>query len=104
MADELLSDIIGLENEIQQQLKSEQDRADSWLERVTVEQKLRLSCFRQKMEQVDHETAEKTKQQAESEAAEIERQGAVYSLNLEALEENELLEVLNRHIGKILPG
>ncbi|MDT8419617.1 MAG: hypothetical protein RQ754_04245 [Desulfuromonadales bacterium] len=104
MADDLLSDIIGLENNIQQQLKREQESADSWLARVTGEQDLRLSRFRQEQEQTDRETAEKIKQQAQAEAGEIERQGAVYCRKLEALRENELLEALNRHIGKILPG
>lgn len=104
MTDELLSDIIGLENAIQQQLKTEQERADSWLARVTVEQEHRLSSFLQLQEQTDRETEERIKKQADAEAAEIARKGAAFCLKLEALEEDELLEVLNRYVGKILPG
>lgn len=104
MADELLSSIIRLENEIQEQLQLEQSRADAWLERVRTEEQTNVSRINQEQEEAARIALKEAQKLAEEEATAIERQEAERCQRLASLEDKELMEVLKRHLVGILPG
>jgi len=104
MADELLSRIIRLENEIQEQLNLEQERANTWLERVHTEEQVNLSRINSEQKDADRIALNEAKTRAAEEAAAVERDENERCLQLESLENKELEEVLKRHLVKILPG
>lgn len=104
MADELLSSIIRLENEIQDQLQSEQARAEAWLEQVRVEEHERLLEVTRRQEEEDARALEEARKQAKIDAEDIKNRENKRCHCLESFEDSELLEVLKRHLLKVLPG
>jgi len=104
MADELLRSIIQIENEILEQLEQEQARADAWLERVRDEQKKELSHLNEEQRQADRIALKEAQGRAADEATEIVRQEAERCQRLESISDNDLVEILKRHLVRILPG
>lgn len=104
MTDELLSSIIRLENEILEQLQIEQARADAWLERVRSEEQQRISNFDKEETEAEHIALEEARARADEEASAIESREAERCQRIESLDEKELVEVLRRHLIKVLPG
>jgi hypothetical protein len=104
MADELLSSIIRLENDIQKQLKSEQLRADAWLARVRADEEEQLLRISTEREEADRTALREARQRAEEESAAIERREAKRCRRLEAFDDQELAEILQRYLVKVLPG
>lgn len=104
MSEQILKAVIQLETEIEQQLQQEQQQADTWL--VTAR------CgLQQEIEQSREELAIKNRlelQQAEQllelQAEQLLQEAQNYARRLEEIEDEQLLEVLNRHILSILPG
>ena len=104
MADELLSSIIRLENEIQQQLKAEQVRAEQWLSRVRTEEQEKFLKISRQLEEADRSALKEARQRATEESSAIGRRETKRCRRLETLEDKELLEVLKRHVTRVLPG
>lgn len=104
MADELLSSIIQVENEIQEQLQVEQARADAWLERVRTEEQKKMSSINQEQNQADSIALKEAQTRAAEEATAIVSQEVERCQQLESFDDKELEEVLRRHLVKILPG
>ncbi|HKJ05118.1 MAG TPA: hypothetical protein VJ974_05920 [Geopsychrobacteraceae bacterium] len=104
MADELLSSIIRLENEIQEQLKAEQQRADQWLSRVRTEELERFHSISRQLEEADENALQEARLRATDEANEIEHRETEHCRRLEILEDKELVEILKRHVTRVLPG
>ena len=103
MADELLSAVIRLENEIQQQLQQEQAQADTWLARVRAEQDGRISRALEELTAEDEQALAAAKQSAKQEAEALITDEKRSCNHLEAISDRELLDVLRRQIVKILP-
>ena len=104
MADELLSAVIRLENQIQQQLQQEQTRADVWLAgvRTELEQQngetlLELSAG---IEQIRAAATQSAKQAAGALEATEKR----YCGNLGKISDQTLEEILRRQLVSLLPG
>lgn len=104
MADELLSSIIRLESEIQDQLQTEQARAEAWLEQVRDEEHERLLEVTRRQEEEDARALEEAKKQAHIDSEKIENRENKRCHCLESMDDSELLEVLKRHLLKVLPG
>lgn len=103
MADQILNAVIQLEAQIEQQLQSEHDRADAWLEGVRQEQQERLNLTRQEVSVKLAQCLADAAKQAD-EQAEIRLQREMdYCRRLEGFSDLELSEVLHRQLVKILP-
>lgn len=103
MADELLSHIIRLESEIQDQLQHEQDRAEAWLEQVREEEGKRLARVCADQEIAKNKALADARRQADRDAFEIEERERLRCQCLETLGDDELEKVLKRHLIKVLP-
>lgn len=104
MGDELLDAIFALENEIQQQLLEEQERAGRWLAGVREEQQCRLEAAREEFEAAHRQALDEAYSTGEARAAAIEAEETAYCKRLTAIRDSVLREVLDRELAGILPG
>ena len=103
MADQILDAIIQLESQIDQQLQTEQKRADDWLAGVRRELELEAERCRQERLERNRQLLETAKELAEQKIAVILAAETDYCRRLEGLSEQSLLEVLERQLIRILP-
>lgn len=104
MADELLSAVIRLENEIEDQLQQEQDRADAWLARVRTEQENTDRHNLQKLTDENGQIEAAAEQRANEAVVALESSEKNYCNELEQMSDQILLEILRRQLARLLPG
>jgi len=104
VADHILNAIIGLENEIEQQLQQEQRKADAWLDAVRQELVRDAETFRQDLQQQTAQLLERAAEQTKQKTGERVDIEIAYCHRLEDLTDQQLLEVVRRQLTRILPG
>ena len=104
MADELLSAVIRLENQIQQQLRQEQLRADTWLAGVRKDLEEETRQVLQELATENEQIQTATEQRSKLVAAKLESEEKHYGNKLEKISDQVLLEVLGRQLMRLLPG
>ncbi len=104
MSDQLLDAVIRLENQIQQQLQLEQERAEGWLDKVRQEQQhLLVQAEEQTGLEREKDLAE-ARQRAEQQAAALIAAEMEYCSRLEEFSDQELVEVLRHQlVSRLLP-
>ena len=103
MADELLNAVIRLEAQIQQQVESEQQRADRWLAQVRQELEKNQQEAQQKRDTAYAQALEEAKKRAEEQGQRLLAEQRQYRRALEEIADDRLLEVLRPELSKLLP-
>ncbi len=103
MADQILDAIIQLENQIEQQLQTEEAKAETWLAGVRREQETAFERVQQELREENQHSIEQAASQAELQAETRLKNEMEYCRRLEEISQYELLEVLRRQLVKILP-
>jgi vacuolar-type H+-ATPase subunit H len=98
MADRLLDAVIRLENQIQQQLRQEQLKADAWLAGVRTEQVAELQQLEQQLAAENDQLLQAANQQAKDRAATLVADEMQYCTCLEEISDEVLLQVLTRQL------
>lgn len=103
MTDGLLEDIIQWEKQIQQQLAAEEQRVAAWSEQETAALEERLSVARKHAEDDDREALEAAREDARREAEARLKEAEQWCERLQAIDDQTLGEILQRHIEMIMP-
>lgn len=103
MADQILNVVIQLENQIEQQLQLERQRADAWLNQVVHELDIADEQERRRIEADGKRFLEEAEREIEARCTELLNSEKEYRRRLEGLDDQVLLEVLNRQLKRILP-
>ena len=104
MEKDILSEVIDVEREIQKCLDLEKIKSREWLEKVKKESEEELVLEEKKIREALNKAVENAQHEAESKAAAVVKKAAEEAERLKHLKNNTLLEIVERHINRILPG
>ncbi len=103
MADELLNAVIQLETQIQQQLENERSRAANWLAGVRGELEEQNNRAAEERETAYQQALQDAERQAAEQQNRLLADEMDYCRSLEEIDDETLLEVLQRELVKLLP-
>ena len=103
MTDGLLEDIIQWEKRIQQQLAAEEQRVKAWSCQEMSVLEEGLSTVRKQAERDDRDVLDKAEQDARKEGDAQIKKTEVWCEHLQALDDQVLRKILQRHLEMIMP-
>lgn len=104
MENDLLSEVVQVEKEIQKNLDLEKVKSWEWLENARKEIEEEFTRTEQQSTALLQRSTEEAKHKAGLKAAEVVQQASLKATRLETTNNEVLSQVLEKHIGRVLPG
>ena len=104
MDNNLLNEVVQAEKEIQKDLDLEKAKAREWLEHAIKESEAEFAREKQRSTDQLHRSMEEARRKAGLKASEVKEQASVNARRLENVSNEVLSQILEKHIGRVLPG
>lgn len=101
---DILSEIIKVEEEIQERLREEKKKAGEWLDRLRTEVEEEVKKEKERLNKLHKDMLEDEVKRSEKEAEGIVRRAHEISEGLRGISEERLRGIVKRHIMGILPA